>query len=81
MRRVGHRLLNIDVSPSVEKSVDAVTNIRVGGDVEEIGVKLVEPRFVRDHLEAVRVAEISGSRPRIKAIDSGHAKFQCSGVN
>src|SRR3954453_19435248 len=51
--RVGHRLFDVDMSPPLKQSVDALTHLGVGGDVEEIGINFVELLFAGGDMEAI----------------------------
>ena len=73
--RVGHRLFDVDMSPPLKQSVDALTRLRMGGDVEEIGINFVELLFAGDDMEAIRIAEVRWFGAWIKAIDLWHAKL------
>ena len=77
--RVRHRLLDVDASTALEEPIDSPPLVRMGGDMEEIGVQLTELPLARDHSQSRGAGEISRSRSGIEAIDDRHFELN-SGI-
>ena len=69
MGRMRHRLLDRDMPSAFEKAIDPLPPVRMGGDVEEIGVELVELLLAADHRQAIGVPEAGRPRPGVEAED------------
>ena len=67
--RMGHRLLDRDMASAFEQAIDPLPPVRMGRDVEEIGVELVELLLPTDHRQAIGVPETRRPRPWVEAED------------
>ena len=64
-----HRLLDRDVPSAFEQAIDPLPSVGMGGDVEEIGIELVELLLAGDHRQAIGVSEAGRPQPGVEAED------------